>query len=146
MGRPPRGCSTFRNSHFIRVPSPAARMIACTVRISWASCGYASRSTRIMFNMNTGEPGFEPGRRAPKALVLPLHYSPIQHGLCSSLGALSLIHVQHLALQVLPKLRRDRMSDVAVRRRLGALGLRDCRRRLPPAAAPAAIGAAAERF
>src|SRR3989338_8875122 len=73
MGRPQMRWSTLGVSDFIRVPSPAARIIAlrvlmvCVVRLL-VVVGIPGKA---------GERGFEPGRRAPKALVLPLHYSPL---------------------------------------------------------------------
>src|SRR3989338_2607687 len=81
MGRPQMTCRTLGSSDFMRVPSPAAQMIACRVLMIYrlAALRNTDACTRCsLAPLKAGEPGLEPGRRGPKPLVLPLHYSPIR--------------------------------------------------------------------
>ena len=70
MGRPHNWCSGLGSFDRILVPAPAARITAAT-RSGTANC-----TSSAPVPLAAGEPGFEPGTRAPKTPVIPFHHSP----------------------------------------------------------------------
>src|SRR5579862_7651339 len=82
IGRPPTGCTTLGRSPFIRMPLPAARMIAIGA-VGLSALGLIDvwrrergDRARAAADRGTGRPGFEPGQTEPKSAVLPLHHRP----------------------------------------------------------------------
>src|SRR5262245_6481997 len=86
IARSPTGKTTLGRSDFIRVPLPAARMMAAGfIGVTAQSrvvgvnlCVGGSGAVRSPRGGNeAGRPGFEPGQTEPKSAVLPLHHRPV---------------------------------------------------------------------
>src|SRR4051812_25424485 len=89
IARPPTGKTTLGRSDFIRVPLPAARMMAAGFIVAppfRAVClgkrraevgGSCSSTPPGKAVPQAGRPGFEPGQTEPKSAVLPLHHRPV---------------------------------------------------------------------
>src|SRR5690606_13020799 len=69
----------------MRVPKPAARMTAATCDCALPVSSEFTAARRLTMQGGTvpprrlnpvGGPGFEPGTKAPKALVIPFHHPP----------------------------------------------------------------------
>src|SRR5829696_143124 len=83
MGIPATVCNGFGTSDRMRVPAPAAS----TTRPTCLSCRggmptalvevlSSSGGTRKLRGDAAGGPGFEPGTKVPKTLVIPFHHPP----------------------------------------------------------------------
>src|SRR5690606_15686747 len=86
MGSPPTGCSTFGSELFIRVPSPAARMMARQLRFLFMGAFRFNRMVRQQGSRAAGRPpsmrqAFRPDYSAQHSQRREGFQKPVGHGL-----------------------------------------------------------------